>query len=179
MAVAGRGVVAKERVTVCVSECDREEVHDKLKDAMAPFSYEAAESSGDVSQGEWDYWRIFSGGYPFMVMPGHEEDWRIVRGVSDGQSDEWTLSPSLCDGGPRGILDFDTGRTRAESVARRNWRTWREFAEQYPRAQGLMHFWRLSWQRPEAYSPDQACKDYEEQPLVKAIRIQSGVSGSP
>ncbi|MFE5816503.1 hypothetical protein ACFQ6S_24305 [Streptomyces sp. NPDC056479] len=80
--------------------------------------------------GEWDYWFVSGAGYAFAVLPGHEDDPRLVR------HDEWTERPeelprSRCHGGPRGLLDLDTDRAEVGREAARRWDDWRRFADRH------------------------------------------------
>ncbi|MFE3943800.1 hypothetical protein ACFXPV_18300 [Streptomyces sp. NPDC059118] len=79
----------------------------------------AATRTGWVS---WSYWYVSGAGCLLDVLPGHEDDPRLVR------HDDWTelpedLPPSRCHGGPRGILDLDTPRAAEARRAAGTW-TW-------------------------------------------------------
>ncbi|WP_031487568.1 hypothetical protein [Streptomyces bicolor] len=80
--------------------------------------------------GEWDYWVISGGSWTFAVLPGQEDDPRLVRqDERPGPSEE--LPRSRCHGGPRGLLDLDTDRAAAAREAADRWDDWRRFADRH------------------------------------------------
>jgi hypothetical protein len=125
--------MAKGRVTVCVPACDPEDpesLRRAIGRAMAPYDYDREDIPHPDWVGEWDYWVISGAGCTFAVLPGHEDDPRLVR------HDEWKrpaeeLPRSRCHGGPRGLLDLDTDRAEAAREAARQWDDWRRFAESH------------------------------------------------
>ena len=52
----------------------------------------------------------------FLVVPGHEDDPRLIRGAKALSGEPRDVPPSLCDGGPRTLLDLETpeGYPRAQ-----------------------------------------------------------------
>ena len=160
--------MAKELVTVCLPHCNKDDVHALLQLTMAPFDRNAPQ--GDDTIGEWDYWRIDSGGHPFSVAPGYESDPRIIRSSPDGTDEKQHLSTSFCDGGPRWLLDFEAARTAAAAEIESRWREWRELASKYSPTMDWGYFWQRSQRLPEQYSTQQARNDYESQPAIRHIR---------
>ncbi|WP_431994859.1 hypothetical protein [Streptomyces griseoflavus] len=106
--------MANELLTVCLPPDAHQDLQAAIEAAMAPF-----DMNGDHEpyQGEWDQWWLGRPGEEFDVLPGHEADPRLVRSPRDafGAPRHWT--PGQCDGGPRGLLDFQGMRTRAAQLA--------------------------------------------------------------
>lgn len=106
--------MANEMVTVCLPPDAHQDLHAAIEAAMAPF-----DMNGDHEpyQGEWDQWWVGRPGEEFDVLPGHGADPRLVRAPRDafGEIRHWTRGQ--CDGGPRGLLDFEGMRTRAAQLA--------------------------------------------------------------
>ncbi|GAA2709411.1 MULTISPECIES: hypothetical protein [Streptomyces] len=101
--------MAHEIVTVCLPPDAHHALHSAVEAALAPF-----DMNGDHEpyQGEWDLWWLGRPGEEFAVLPGHEDDPRLVRAPLDayGRPRHWT--PGQCDGGPRRLLDFAGMRAR-------------------------------------------------------------------
>ncbi|WP_329188421.1 hypothetical protein [Actinacidiphila glaucinigra] len=93
--------------------------------AIAPYD---RNSDIEPYQGEWDHWHLGGPGKEFTVLPGHEHDPRLIREplTSRGEVRDWV--PSLCDGGPRELLDFAAMRLHAATEAERRWRERDDFA---------------------------------------------------
>jgi hypothetical protein len=106
--------MAHEMVTVCLPADDTRDLHSAIESAMAPFD---VNGDHEPYQGEWDHWWLGRPGEEIDVLPGHEDDPRLVRAPLDAYGDtrQWTLGQ--CDGGPRGLLDFEGMRTRAARLA--------------------------------------------------------------
>ncbi|MDX2591446.1 hypothetical protein PV343_03975 [Streptomyces sp. WI03-4A] len=112
--------MAKQRITVCVpSPSDPaapDALHRAIGEVMAPYHYDSEPLPHPNWVGEWDYWFVSGSNCPFAVLPGHEDDLRLVR------HDEWEKSSGelprdRCHGGPHGLLDLDTDRQAATAVA--------------------------------------------------------------
>ncbi|MGI5239870.1 hypothetical protein [Dactylosporangium sp. CA-139066] len=161
--------MTKFRVNVCLQPCAADEVHAKLAAAMAPFDQNLTDDWNPA--GEWDWWRIdASRGYRFAVRPEHDGDPRLVHGDDD-------LEPLHCDGGPRGLLDFDATRRQAVDRARAEWhaeqRDFQRLVADHPAAQPLTAFLARHEADPEGYPREVAVADHHAQPLVRALNHQS------
>ncbi|MFF0479457.1 hypothetical protein [Streptomyces sp. NPDC004284] len=161
--------MAKQRVTVCLPPCAPDDLRPALRAAMAPFEYDAQTGRSDEEwQGEWDYWYVSSGGLEFTVRRGHEDDPLIVR---DGQEPDDPPRPSwLCDGGPKGLLDLDTGRRRAAEEAAGQWQAWQAFAALHPPCLPYAHFRQKAHDEPGTYPVERALEDFESQPAMRAVQ---------
>ncbi|MBM9509291.1 hypothetical protein [Actinacidiphila acididurans] len=106
--------MANEVVTVCLPADAHQDLRAAIEEAMAPFDLNGRH---EPCQGEWDSWWLGRPGEEFDVLPGHEDDPRLVRALVDarGEPRDWTAGQ--CDGGPRGLLDFKGMRTRAAQLA--------------------------------------------------------------
>ncbi|MEV4432174.1 hypothetical protein [Streptomyces sp. NPDC049585] len=96
--------MAHEMVTVCLPPDAHHDLHSAIEAALAPF-----DMNGDHEpyQGEWDLWWLGRPGEEFAVLPGHEDDPRLVRAPLDAYGNPRHWAPGQCDGGPRGLLDLD------------------------------------------------------------------------
>jgi hypothetical protein len=105
--------MAYEMVTVCLPPDAHQDPHSAIDSAMAPFDL-----NGDHQpfQGEWDRWWLGRPDDEIDVLPGHEDDPRLVRAARDAYGDTRLWAPGQCDGGPRGLLDFEGMRTRAAEL---------------------------------------------------------------
>ncbi|MFD5540384.1 hypothetical protein ACFWIJ_21840 [Streptomyces sp. NPDC127079] len=176
--------MAKERVTVCVPPCDPGDVVQAITAAMAPYDYNRDAGVGDPDiETWWDYWQIDGGGIEFLVVPGHEDDPRLIRGARTLSGAPRDVPPSLCDGGPRALLDLDTPRARAAAQAREAFEAWQDFSAAYPPTRPSSHFWARHFADPENYPREQALEDYRIQPAVVALRnnpeLRELVGGDP
>ncbi|MEU6200249.1 hypothetical protein [Streptomyces sp. NPDC047061] len=162
--------MARERVTVCVPPCDPGDVVRAIGAAMAPFDYNRDVGVGgpDVETW-WDYWQIDGGGCEFLVVPGHEDDPRLVRGAKALSGEPRNVPPGLCDGGPRALLDLETPRVRAAAEARHALEAWQDFAKAYPPARAAGEFWARHYTDPENYPRARALEDYRTQPAIAAL----------
>ena len=158
--------MAIEMLTVCLPPTDVPAVHGAVDRAMAPFDMNGAAGSW---QGEWDSWGI-GGRSPFAVRPGAEYDPRLIRVEHlPGPSAPPPLPPSLCDGGPRGLLDLDTERDTVAGRAREEWRTWHEYASSFPPARTMDDF-RKEFNELYGMGPDARFRGlFEEQEVIRAI----------
>ncbi|MFD8209671.1 hypothetical protein ACFV2S_25145 [Streptomyces sp. NPDC059695] len=156
--------MSKQVVTVCLPPCEPHEVREALAAAMAPFAYDAQFGKPDEEwQGEWDYWLVDAYGWDFTVRPGHEDDPRIVR-----DADARPRPRSLCDGGPKGLLDLDTGRAVAAREAGERWDAWRVFAAGFPPSLPYAHFARRAAEDPGC-TQDRVVADFGAQPVIRAL----------
>ncbi|MER8007215.1 hypothetical protein [Streptomyces sp. NPDC094149] len=176
--------MAKERVTVCVPPCDPGDVAEAIGAAMAPFDYNRDVGVGDPDvETWWDYWQIDGGGIEFPVVAGYEDDPRLIRGAKALSGEPRDLPPSLCDGGPRALLDLETPRARAAARARRTFEAWQEFSAAYPPTLPSSHFRARHFADPEGYPQAQALEDYRTQPAIVALgdnpELRELIGGDP
>ena len=176
--------MAKERVTVCLPPCDPEDVIEAIGAAMAPYDYNRDAGVGDPdAETWWDYWQIDGGGCEFPVVPGHEDDPRLIRGAEALSGEPRNVPPSLCDGGPRALLDLETPRARAAASARRAFEAWQDFSAAYPPARPASHFRARHFADPEGYPQAQLLEDYRTQPAIVALRnapeLRELIGGDP
>ena len=157
--------MAKFRVNVCLRPTATADVNATLAAAMAPFDINLTDDWNPV--GEWDWWRVDAGpGYRFAVIPGHEGDPRLIHGDD-------VPEPLHCDGGPRGLLDFDAMRRQAIDRAHAEWqarqRDFRKLVADHPPAQPLTAFVARHAVDTKGYPREQAVADHHAQPLVRAL----------
>ncbi|MGW4726338.1 hypothetical protein [Streptomyces sp. NPDC004291] len=157
--------MSKQVVTVCLPPCEPGELRAALAAAMAPFEYDAQIGKPDEEwQGEWDHWFIDAHGWDFTVRPGCEDDPLIIR------DDDVSPRPrSLCDGGPKGLLDLDTGRAAAAREAGEEWDAWHAFAAGFPPGLPYAHFARRAAEDP-GYTQERMTEDFRDQPVISALR---------
>ncbi|WP_030939766.1 hypothetical protein [Streptomyces sp. NRRL S-646] len=176
--------MAKERVTVCVPPCDPGDVVEAIGAAMAPYDYNRDAGVGDPDvETWWDYWQIDGRGCEFLVVPGHEDDPRLIRGAKALSGAPRNVPPSLCDGGPRALLDLETPRAQAAAQARRAFEAWQDFSAAYPPALPSSHFWARHFADPEGYPRAQLLEDYRTQPVIVALGnnpdLEELIGGNP
>lgn len=176
--------MAKERVTVCVPPCDPVDVVQAITAAMAPYDYNRGAGVGDPNvETWWDYWQIDGRGCEFLVVPGHEDDPRLIRAAKALSGESRNVPPALCDGGPRALLDLETPRARAAARARRAFEAWQEFASAHPPGRAFGTFRARHLADPENYSQAQAVEDYRTQPVIAAFldnpELEELVGGDP
>lgn len=176
--------MAKERVTVCVPPCAPEDVHRAIGAAMAPYDYNRDAGVGDPDDETWwDYWQIDGRGCEFLVVPGHEDDPRLIRGTEALSGEPRNVPPSLCDGGPRALLDLETPRAQAAAGARRAFEAWQDFSAAYPPTRPSSAFWARHFSDPEGYAQAQAVEDYRTQPAIVALgdnpELRELIGGDP
>ncbi|MBT2384312.1 hypothetical protein [Streptomyces sp. ISL-11] len=164
--------VAKEIVTVCLPSVPIEEWEEALKAAMAPFDMNQPEpAGGEEPQGEWDWYHVYGGdgdtGLP--VLAGHEDDPRIIHHPVFSNGRPRARRTARCDGGARGLLDFDTDRSARAAEATAKWDGWSRFASPYPPARPLDDFHRRFQDDPLGYPFEKARQDYLSQPLAQAV----------
>ncbi|MFE4823290.1 hypothetical protein ACFRFU_44205 [Streptomyces sp. NPDC056704] len=162
--------MAKERVTVCVPRCAPGDLPRAIGAAMAPYDYNRDTGPGvpDVETW-WDYWQIDGRGCEFPVVPGHEADPRLVRGSETISGEPRNVPPSLCDGGPRALLDLEKPRAQAAAEARRAFEAWQAFASGYPPARAMSDFRARHFADPEGYPQTQVLEDFRTQPVILAL----------
>ncbi|MEV8320713.1 hypothetical protein AB0Q95_41845 [Streptomyces sp. NPDC059900] len=162
--------MATNIVTVCLPPVAPERVHDALVEVMAPYDQNMDSGvSGGEWQGEWDWWHVFGGDDErgLRVRSGFEDDPRIIRNPVYREGEKRLGTRSRCDGGPRGLLDFDTDRAAAEEKALATWQALSALAERSQAASPLRDFLDR-FARDATYPVTQARQDYMEQPFIRA-----------
>ena len=111
--------MSKFRINVCLPPSAGVDLEAALQAAMAPFDINL---SADYNpDGMWDWWRIDAGeGERFAVKPEHDGDPRLIHCDPD-EIIGYQREPLRCDGGPRGLLDFDASRREAYLQALTRW----------------------------------------------------------
>jgi hypothetical protein len=161
-------------VTVCLPPWAVRDVDKALTEVMAPFDNNLhPQDDGAEFQGEWDWWHIYGrdgerGGLP--VRAGHEDDPRIIfRQVLPNGEVRPPRLPSRCDGGPRGILDFEADRHVYQEAASVRWNLWQEVSSGYPPAEPFAAFRSRTASDPSGYPAERAEREYRNQPVVQAV----------
>lgn len=176
--------MSKELLTVCIPQDASVDVPGAIGAAMAPYDYNRdPRTEFEAIDTWWDYWKIDGRGCEFMVLPGHEEDPRLIRGTETLSGQHRTVTLALCDGGPRALLDLDTPRAQAAGQERRAFEAWQAFSSAYPPSHPSDHFWAKHFADPEHYPVAQAIEDYRTQPVIAALgshpELQDLIGGDP
>jgi hypothetical protein len=130
------------------------------------------------ANGEWDWWHIDAGDDDrFVVKPQYDGDPRLIHQPtypSGGPRDRW---PLRCDGGPRGLLDFDAARNtavaRAQAQLHAEQKDYARLVADHPPAEPLTVFLERHRANPDGYPREQAVADHHAQPLVRALNRTS------
>ncbi|WP_328960927.1 hypothetical protein [Streptomyces virginiae] len=161
--------MAGMRIVVCLPGEARTRLDEALAEAMAPFEI-------DFTRGEdwdiWDAWGICGNGTHrdgLQLLPGYEDDPRIVRDRSDEGVPGW------CAGGPREAMAFAEIRAEARDTARAAWDLWRELSRSHPPAAPRRVVAGTPWRTSEEYRAghlvdEEARAAFDAQPLVVAYR---------
>ncbi|MFD3531631.1 hypothetical protein [Streptomyces sp. NPDC058664] len=164
--------MSKQVVTVCLPPCGPGELRPALAEAMAPFEYDAQIGRSDEEwQGEWDHWFIEARGKEFTVRPGCEDDPLVVR-----DEDAPPRPRSLCEGGPKGLLDLDTGPATAAREAGDEWDAWHAFAAGFPPSLPYAHFARRAVGDPGS-TQERVVEDFRAQPVIRALGQDPALEG--
>ncbi|GAA3453781.1 hypothetical protein [Dactylosporangium matsuzakiense] len=159
--------MSKFSVNVCLEPCPPGELPAALAAAMAPFDINLGDDWNEA--GEWDWWRISAGEHCFTVRPGYDGDPRLIHGDGDRK-------PLRCDGGPRGLLDFEATRRRAVEQARARWeaeqRDFERLVADHPPARPLTAFLARHEAEPDGYPRETAIADHHAQPLIATLNHQ-------
>ncbi|WP_424861796.1 hypothetical protein [Streptomyces sp. MMS24-I29] len=164
--------MAKQRITVCVpppeDPADSGALRRAIGKAMAPYYYDREDRPHPDWVGEWDYWFISGANCAFAVLPGREDDARLVR-FDDWNDSAEELPRDRCYGGPRGLLDLDTDREAVADEAARWWDRWTRFAAGHPSALPVGHYLDRAYLDPVGYPEQRARAEYAAQPLIRAV----------
>ncbi|GAA1972380.1 hypothetical protein [Catenulispora subtropica] len=162
--------MSKFRINVCLPASATADVEVALTTAMAPFDMNL---SADYNpDGMWDWWRIDAGeDQRFVVKPEHDGDPRLIH--SDPDAVGYQRQPLRCDGGPRGLLDFNASRREALAQALSQWEAeqqdFQRLVADHPPAHPLTEFLARHAADPDIYPREQAVADHHTQPLVQAL----------
>jgi hypothetical protein len=163
-------------VSVCLPPTSPQELRGALEAAMAPFDINASEDWNP--DGQWDRWRIDAGDEDrFAVRPEYDGDPRLIFRAAYPNGDPRDQLALRCDGGPRGLLDFDASREAAVGRARARWHAEQaDFARllaDHPPAEPLTAFLERHNRSSGGYPLKQAVADHHAQPLVRALNHRS------
>lgn len=166
--------MSKFRVNVCLPAAAGEDVKAALAEAMAPFDMNLSPDFNPNAT--WDWWRIDAGvGERFAVRPAHDGDARLIHG--DPNDGCHPREPLRCDGGPRGMLDFDATRREALTAALNSWEAqqldFQRLVADHPPARPLTDFLARHAADPDTYPREQAVADHHAQPLIRALNHRS------
>ncbi|MEV0777221.1 hypothetical protein [Streptomyces sp. NPDC050428] len=133
------------------------------------------DGTGGWELGIWDSWQIVggnshNGGFP--VLPGHEEDVRLIHEIRSRWMPEQEATPSefgWCAGGPRELLDFTPEPDDARRLAAEAWSRWRELASELPPARPWEVFHDRAEPEFESCSNEELVAHYRGQPLVQTF----------
>ncbi|MEV0318102.1 hypothetical protein ACIBKX_07545 [Streptomyces sp. NPDC050658] len=164
--------MAKTNITVCLRAAASDSLEDAVAEAIAPFE---ADGSRGWELDVWDSWQI-CGGSPreggFPVLPGHEDDVRLIHELPNRWLPEQEVAPSefgWCAGGPRELLDFSATPDEARQLAADAWSTWRELTAEFPQARPWQVFQDRTEPALESCSHEELVAAYRGQPLVSAF----------
>ena len=119
---------------------------------------------------KWDWYQIGGrwNGY-FPVKPEAAGDPRLIAGAPGvgGRPcrDGW------CDGGPRGLLDFEALRKARATEAANEYDRWTALVDGLPEARPWSHFLGLHEANPDGYPIVRAREEYGAQPRVRKARM--------
>jgi hypothetical protein len=108
-------------VNVCLPPTPPRELRAALDKAMAPFDINASDDWNP--DGQWDHWHIDAGDLwgRFAFRPECDGDPRLIFEPTYPSGAPRERLPLRCDGGPRGLLDFDATRKAAVAWAHAEW----------------------------------------------------------
>ncbi|MFS4095857.1 hypothetical protein [Streptomyces sp. AF1A] len=167
--------MSKFYLNVCLPPTSPQELRAALDAVMAPFDINFPDDEWNPN-GEWDWWHIDAGDEGgFAVGPEFDGDPRLIFGTTSSAGRP--RRPLRCDGGPRGLLDFEATKAEAVAEARARWQAeQRDFARlvaDHPSAEPLSAFLARHRANPRGYPREQAVADHHAQPLVRALSHRS------
>lgn len=168
--------MSKFDLNVCLPPTAPQSLHAALGAAMAPFDINLA--GGGNPDGEWDRWHIGAGDEDrFAVRPECDGDPRLIFESACPPGQPRDRRPLRCDGGPRGLLDFEATKAEAVAQARTRWQAEQhDFARlvaDHPPAEPLTAFLQRHYADPAEYPREQAVANHHAQPLVRALSHRS------
>lgn len=165
-----RTAVSQFRVSVCLPPGPPGGVAAALAAALAPFDMNRPATGNP--DGRWDWWHIGAGD-EFAVKPRHDGDPLLIHQPAWPGGAPRERLPLRCDGGPRGLLDFEATRASAIAGARDQWQAeqqdWQRLVASHPPALPLSAFLARNHADPQGYTREQAIADHHRQPLIRAL----------
>lgn len=170
-------VVTKFYLNVCLPPTALGDLRAALDAVMAPFNINFPDDEWNPN-GEWDWWQIDADDEDgFAVRPEFDDDPRLIHEPTYPAGQPRARRPLRCDGGPRGLLDFEATKARAVDEARARWQAeQKDFARlvaDHPLAEPLSTFLERHRANSESYPREQAVADHHAQPLVSALNHRS------
>ncbi|MDI2132529.1 hypothetical protein [Yinghuangia seranimata] len=163
--------MAKFSAIVCLPPEAGADVEAAVAAALAPFKI----CEGPEETWMWDEWWIRDGTAGFPVIPGHDDDPRLVhrKTLWDG-SPAAPPVPGWCGGAPHELIDFATPLAEAERRAEAAWRVLSELGAAHPPAASWGELRARSLADPDGYPYPQMNADYQAQPFVHALAELQG-----
>jgi hypothetical protein len=169
--------MSKFHVDLCLPPTDAKQLPEAIATAMAPFR---VDQPGDWSEDWiWDWWHInsYEDSGDFAVRAEQDGDPRLIWEPTFPNGDLRERAPLRCDGGPRGLLDFDITRSEAVARARATWEAqqadFRRLQADHPPARPLTAFLARHEADPASYPRERAVAEHHAQPLVRALNQRS------
>ncbi|MEV0719084.1 hypothetical protein [Asanoa sp. NPDC050611] len=170
-------------IVVCLAPDSSADLVTAIDTAMAPF--EAAQGFAP-ERDQWFRWSVEGGsdGHGFRILPGQEDDPRLVHDQAHRRDGPRPSLPGMCAGGPRGLLDLAGPRAEAAAAAAQVWDLFHRLPAELPAALPLEHFVALpenQLPRPPVvvgadgipFAPDpgrrRAERQYRAQPLLRHL----------
>jgi hypothetical protein len=171
-------------IVVCLPPDSAVDVVSALDRVMAPFeAYRGFPSERD----QWERWSIRGGsdGSGFRVLPGMEDDPRLIHDQSIREREPQPSLAGMCAGGPRGLFDLVSPVAEAEIAAGQLWDLFHKLRDELPAVLPLEHFRTLPENHvrympvgadPKDYPlvPNSnltpALEQYRAQPLIQRLR---------
>jgi hypothetical protein len=157
--------MASETVTVCVRS-EAADIVESLGTVLAPFDINAITDLESFKLfGRWDSWIIFGGDgdEALRVKPGFDGDPRIVWNPQRGNGTPRMRFSLRCDGGPRGLLDFEAAEDAATGCAAEQWDQWATVTRDLPLPTPLTTLLEQSKLDPVGYPTERAYSDHASQ----------------
>jgi hypothetical protein len=172
-------------IVVCLAPDAAGDVVAAIDAAMAPFE---AMQGFPAERDQWESWSVVGGsdGTGFRIVPGAEDDPRLIHDQPHWDGGPRPGMPGMCAGGPRGILDLTSDGAEAAAAAGQLWDLFHALRGELPPALPLAHFMALP-EHQVPYVPvgraadgtyrlmpdpgwQAAQRQYHAQPLVRRLR---------
>ncbi|MFJ5532406.1 hypothetical protein [Streptomyces sp. NPDC093261] len=157
----------EKNVAAVLAEYKGVPVYEDAGDGTGPVLYYRMTTYNE--QSKWDWWQIGGRWADHFIHRPDADLRRLVRGSRSWMNEKDPHKLGYCDGGPRGLLDFEAMREEAARKAAKEFDRWTDLTRDLPEALPWEHFTaRVDAEGKDAYSIEQARKDYREQARVKA-----------